>query len=411
MIFVFIETNDSPQSAIAPISQPTLTGPTPSKGEYVAAADPAGRDGGWVKITIFGLTLSSSWGNGHATPYRAILRALYRRGVRTVFYERDAPYYAAHRDFRACSYCELKLYSSWDEVRTEALRNAADSDIVINASYCPEGSRISDEVLGVDGPLHAFYDLDTPITLNALDSEGSEYLRREQIPRFELYLSFTGGRALSKLEREYCARLARPLYGCVDPDAYQRVQEREDFRCALSYLGTYAADRQQKLDDLFLEPARKRPDVPFVLAGSLYPWDWSWPNNVRRFEHIAAAEHAALYSSSRATLNITRKEMAESGYCPSGRFFEAAACGTPILTDGWHGLDSFFDLRGELCVVNSPDEVLSSLSMSDRELGQIADRARDRTLTEHTGDRRAVQLLAYCEEAYRLRHSSAEVMA
>jgi len=364
-----------------------------------------------VKITIFGLTLSSSWGNGHATPYRAILRALHRRGVRTVFYERDAPYYAAHRDFRACSYCELKLYRCWDEIRAEALRDASDSDIVITASYCAEGVRISDEVLAADGPLHVFYDLDTPITLNALASGGSDYLRRDQIPRFELYLSFTGGRVLEKLEREHGAQLARPLYGCVDPDCYLRVLVREDFRCALSYLGTYAADRQQKLDDLFLEAARRRSDLTFVLGGSLYPWNWTWPKNVKRFEHVAPGEHAALYSSSRATLNITRREMAESGYCPSGRFFEAAACGTPMLTDAWEGLDTFFDPGDELCVVNTADEVLACLSLSDGELGRMAERARNRTLAEHTGDRRAVQLLAYCEEARRRRPFAAEVAA
>lgn len=363
-----------------------------------------------MKITIFGLTLSSSWGNGHATPYRAILRALHRRGLRTVFYERDAPYYAAHRDFRACSYCELKLYSSWVEVRAEALRDVADSDIVITASYCPEGARISDDVLAINGPLHVFYDLDTPITLSALESGGSDYLRRDQIPRFELYLSFTGGRALKKLERELGAQSVQPLYGCVDPDSYGRRPVREDFRCALSYLGTYAADRQQKLDDLFLEAARCRSDWSFVLGGSLYPWNWTWPGNVKRFEHVAPSEHAALYSSSRATLNITRKEMAESGYCPSGRFFEAAACGTPILTDAWEGLDSFFEPRDQLCVVNTAKEVLSCLGLSDSELGKMAERARSRTLAEHTGDRRAAQLLAYCEEAYR-RQSLTEVTA
>jgi spore maturation protein CgeB len=364
-----------------------------------------------VKITIFGLTLSSSWGNGHATPYRAILRALHRRGVRTVFYERDAPYYAAYRDFRSCSYCELKLYCSWDEVRTEALRHAAESDIVINASYCPEGARISGETLNIHGPLHVFYDLDTPITLSAVDLGRSDYLRRDQIPRFDLYLSFTGGGVLRKLEREYGARLTMPLYGCVDPDAYRRVQPREEFRCALSYLGTYAADRQQKLDDLFLEPARRRADLPFVLGGSLYPWQWTWPENVKRFEHVAPGEHAALYSSARATLNITRKEMAESGYCPSGRFFEAAACGTAILTDMWQGLESFFDVQDELCVVHTADEVLACFDRNDGDLGEIGARARGRTLAEHTGDRRAEQLLAYCEEAYRRRKSTAEVTA
>jgi spore maturation protein CgeB len=364
-----------------------------------------------LKITIFGLTLSSSWGNGHATPYRAILRALYKQGARSVFYERDTPYYSSHRDFRTTEYCDLKLYSRWENIRAEALQDVADSDMVINASYCPEGARISDEVLDVAGPLHVFYDLDTPITLNALASEGSDYLRLDQIPQFDLYLSFTGGRILQKLEHDFSAQIARPLYGCVDPDAYQRVGLREEFRCSLSYLGTYAPDRREKLNELFLEPARRSNDSQFVLAGALYPPEWSWPVNVRRFQHVPPGQHAALYSSSRATLNITRREMAESGYCPSGRFFEAAACGTPILTDCWEGLDTFFNLKQELCVVSDADGVLSFLGLSDGELAAIAERARSRTLAEHSGDRRAQQLLAYCEEAYRRRYSAREVMA
>jgi len=368
-------------------------------------------DGARVKITIFGLTLSSSWGNGHATPYRAILSALHRRGARAIFYEQDAPYYAVHRDFHSSPDCDLKLYSCWEDVRAAALSDAAESDIVINASYCPDGARISDEVLEIEGPLHVFYDLDTPITLNALASQGSDYLRGDQIPRFELYLSFTGGRVLEELERHYGAQLARPLYGCVDPEAYQRVAAHKAFRCWLSYLGTYAPDRQQKLNELFLEPAHRCPGWPFVLAGSLYPRDRTWPENVKRFEHVAPNRHAALYSSSRATLNITRREMADSGYCPSGRFFEAAACGTPILTDWWEGLDAFFDPEQELCVVRNAEDVLACLSMSDVELRAKAERARNRTLSEHTGECRAGQLLAHCEEAYRHNKPVREVMA
>jgi spore maturation protein CgeB len=364
-----------------------------------------------VKITIFGLTLSSSWGNGHATPYRAILRALRRQGTCVVFYERDVPYYACRRDFDACDYCELRMYSSWDEIRQQALRDVRESDIVINASYCSEGARVSDEVLEIDGPLHVFYDLDTPVTLSALASAGADYLRLNQIPGFDLYLSFTGGPVLDTLEREYGAQLARPLYGCVDPDVYVRVELREEFRCSLSYLGTYAPDRQQKLDDLFLEPARRRNDLAFVLAGSMYPRQWVWPENVKRFEHVAPAEHPALYSSSSATLNITRKEMSESGYCPSGRFFEAAACGTPIVTDWWEGLDTFFHPGNELLVVNSADEVLSALKQGDSELRGIGERARERTLSEHTGERRAAQLLTHCEEAYHKKNSAKEVVA
>ena len=374
-----------------------------------------------MKITIFGLTISSSWGNGHATPYRAILRALDRRGHRVSFFEKDVEYYARRRDFAACPYCDLVLYSSWDGVRTRALAEAAASDAVMVASYCPDGARITDLLLELARPLKVFYDLDTPITLRNLAEAdpgsptsppsarwggGLPYLRRDQIAGFDLYLSFTGGGILQELEQSWGARLARPLYGCVDPDVHGRVAARDRFRCALSYMGTYAADRQHKLDALLLEPARRRPQEAFVLAGSMFPRQWSWPANVRRFEHVAPADHPALYSSSRLTLNITRDGMARYGYCPSGRFFEAAACGTPLITDTWEGLESFFTPGEELIVAHTAEDVLAAVACSDDQLSRLAARARQRTLDGHTGDRRAQQLLAYFEEAGALQHNT-----
>jgi spore maturation protein CgeB len=352
-----------------------------------------------LKLVIFGLTLSSSWGNGHATPYRAILRALRRMGHRIVFYEKDVPYYALRRDFHDCEFCDLVLYRDWDEIRAQALNDVRNADAVIHASYCPEGARIIDEVAGVIGGLHVFYDLDTPITLAKLAEGSAEYLRSDQIPNFDLHLSFTGGRILHELEHHWGARRARPLYGCVDPEVYRRVQEQQEFRCLLGYMGTHAQDRQEKLNHLFLQAARQLPSEQFVLAGSLYPREWQWPDNVRHFDHVAPARHPALYSSSCFTLNITRGDMARGGYCPSGRFFEAAACGTPIISDWFDGLDSFFRPGKEIAVVHDPQQVLAVLKMPEQERDAMAQRARERTLAEHTGDRRAEQLLEYLREA------------
>jgi spore maturation protein CgeB len=352
-----------------------------------------------VKITVFGLTISSSWGNGHATPYRALIRALNRLGHRVHFFEKDVPYYSARRDFDSCDYCELTLYPDWNSIRDQALSTAADSDVVITASYLPEGQRINDEILDLAGPLRVFYDLDTPVTLKNLRQSGLEYIAAEQVSAFDLVLSFTGGRAITELEQGYAARMVRPLYGCVDPDDYQRVEPSQNFLCDLSYMGTYSADRQNKVDQLLLEPSRRHPEKQFLLAGALYPWEWQCPENVRRIDHIAPSDHARFYSSSRITLNITRGDMAANGWCPSGRFFEAAACGTPLITDAWEGLDSFFDLESELRVVTSAENVEASLQMSDTELQAMAARARQRTLDEHTGIVRAKELLGYLEEA------------
>lgn len=362
-----------------------------------------------LKFTIFGLTISSSWGNGHATPYRAILKALHRRGHQIVFYEKDTDYYAKRRDFSACDDCSLVLYRSWDEVRLRALADANESEAVIVGSYCPEGARIADEILSLSRPLRIFYDLDTPVTLHNLETQGVAYLRKEQMPAWDLYLSFTGGGILDELQSRWRVRRARPLFGCVDPEVHFRVAARPEFQCILSYMGTYAADRQEKVDALFLEPARRGPEAQFVLAGSLYPWEWQWPANVRILEHVSPADHPALYSSSRLTLNVTRDGMAKFGYCPSGRFFEAAACGTPIVTDWWEGLHTFF-ADDELFVAHNADHVLDALAAPDAERARLAERARQHTLDEHTGERRAGQLLEYMEESRRP-NSRAEAVA
>jgi spore maturation protein CgeB len=352
-----------------------------------------------VKFVIFGLTISSSWGNGHATPYRAILGALHRMGHDIHFFEKDVPYYRARRDFDSAEYCRLTFYDNWQNVRPSALAEARDADVVITASYLPEGRRINDEILALGRPLRIFYDLDTPVTLGQLESGQADYVRPDQLPEFDLVLSFTGGPILDHLESQLGARRARPLYGCVDPGDYLRVARSAEFACDLSYMGTYSPDRQHQLDALFLQPARRHPEKQFVLAGSLYPWNWRWPENVRRLEHVAPRQHSSFYSSSRITLNITRGEMARWGWCPSGRFFEAAACGTPLITDWWEGLDTFFDVARDLRVVSRAEQVQQALAIPDAELHTLARHARQRTLDDHTGRVRAQQLLGYLEEA------------
>jgi spore maturation protein CgeB len=351
-----------------------------------------------MKIVIFGLTLSSSWGNGHATPYRALLRGLHRLGHEVTFYEKDVEYYYWRRDFREVDYCELVLYLEREDVRQRALSDAAEADAVIIGSFCPEGARIADEVLALAKPLKVFYDLDTPVTLKELARGDLEYVRRDQLPAYDLVLSFTGGAVLEQLESRWGVRVARPLYGCVDPDVYQRVAPSGDFTCGLSYMGTHSRDREQKLRELFLDVAARQPSDDFLLAGTMYPTDWDFPANVRRVDHVGPARHPEFYSSSRATLNLTRGDMAANGWCPSGRFFEAAACGTPLFSDWFAGLEDFFTDGEELRIVRSTEDVIAAMQLSDAELSRMASRARERTLEQHAGLRRARELLGFLEQ-------------
>jgi spore maturation protein CgeB len=352
-----------------------------------------------MKLVIFGLTVSSSWGNGHATLWRALIGALARRGVRVTFFERDAPYYARHRDLWALKGAELVLYAEWAQVAHRAMTEARSADAVIVTSYCPDG-RAACALACASGRSAVFYDMDTPVTLARLAAgESVDYLPQEGLGGFDLVLSYTGGEALVRLERELGARKALPLYGHVDPHAHRPAPRAPRYACDLSYLGTYAADRQPAVNALFAEPARLRPELRFLLGGSGYDDKFPWSANIFFLDHVAPPEHAAFFASSRLTLNVTRRDMAQMGWCPSGRLFEAAACGAPILSDAWEGLELFFAPGDEILTASTTEEALAALDRSDAELAAIAQAGRERTLERHTSDHRAGELLDYLARA------------
>lgn len=354
-----------------------------------------------MKLVIFGLTISSSWGNGHATIWRGLLRAFIRRGHKVVFFERDVPYYAgSHRDLHEIPGGELCLYQDWAEVLPRVEQDLADADVGMVTSYCPDGIAAAEYVLASSVPRRVFYDLDTPVTLAALKSgKPLSYIGPRGLADFDLVLSYTGGRALPALQRELGARRVAPLYGSVDPDLHQPVPPADAYRADLSYLGTYAEDRQLALDQMFIQTARRLPNQRFLIGGAQYPADFPWTENIYFVRHVPPPDHPAFYSSSRLTLNVTRRAMAEMGYCPSGRLFEAAACGAPILSDWWEGLDLFFNPGAEILVAQTTDDAVTALELSPSELARIARQARERTLAEHTADRRALELEVALEKA------------
>lgn len=352
-----------------------------------------------MKLVVFGLTVSSSWGNGHATLWRGLIRALARRGVQVVFFERDVPYYAHHRDLWALPAGELVLYPDWATAADRARAEVRSADAVMVTSYCPDG-RAAADLACAEGRRSVFYDMDTPVTLARLSAgEAVDYLPTAGLGGFDLVLSYTGGEALQRLERELGARRALPLYGHVDPQAHRPAPADPRYACDLSYLGTYAADRQPAVTALFAEPARLRPGRRFLLGGSGYDTSLPWQDNIFFLDHVAPPEHAAFFASSRLTLNVTRRDMAQMGYCPSGRLFEAAACGAPILTDTWEGLDLFFEPGREILAAATTEDALAAIDLGDADLAAIARAARERTLDQHTSDHRAAELIGYLAHA------------
>lgn len=347
-----------------------------------------------MKAVFLGLSITSSWGNGHATNYRALLRALQARGHDVVFLEREVPWYAANRDFDAPF---VRLYASPDELQERYEDDVRAADVTVVGSFVPEGVRVGEWVLETARAPVAFWDIDTPVTAEKLARADHEYLTPELAGSYDIYLSFTGGPLLEQLG----ARRPRPFYCMVDPDVYRPVQAESRF--ALGYLGTYSDDRQPALERLLLEPARRLPGLRFVVGGPQYPDTSRWPANVEHVEHVPPPEHPRFYASQRLTLNVTRQAMLAAGWSPSVRLFEAAACAVPVVSDWWPGLDAFFVPGEEVLVARTADDVVQILGEADDDqLAAIAAAARRRVLAEHTAERRAEQLEAEVAELARV---------
>ena len=344
-----------------------------------------------MKLVVLGLSLSSSWGNGHATTYRSLLGAFARRGHEVVFLERDVPWYAgSNRDLVDPDFCRLAFYGGLAELDGFAAE-VAGADAVVVGSYVPEGRAVGAWVQRHARGVTGFYDIDTPVTVAALERGACEYLSPELIPGYRLYLSFTGGPMLGRLAREFGSPGPRALYCCVDPGRYRPWTG--EMRWDLSYLGTYSDDRQPALERLLLDPARRAPHLRFCVAGPQYPAGIAWPANVERFEHVGPADHAEFYGVSRYTLNVTRADMVRAGWSPSVRLFEAAACGTPIVSDPWDGLDAVFAPGRDILVARDGDAVLAALTaLPEAERRALGAAGRARVMEAHTAEHRAAEL-------------------
>ena len=344
-----------------------------------------------MKIVIYGLTITSAWGNGHATTYRSLVKALARLGHRVRFIEKDVEWYRNNRDLPEPEFCSVRLYDDWRSEARSLVREASDADAVVVGSYFPDAIVATRALLEADyGPL-LFYDIDTPITMSRLRAGGCcEYLDSALIPAYSAYLSFTGGPILEEIEREFGSPQAVPFYCSVDPAHYRPRAVKREYKCDLSYLGTYAEDRQPKLTRLLNETAELLPELKFVVAGAMYPKEVTWSRNVRRMTHVAPPEHPVFYSSSRFTLNLTRDDMVAAGYSPSVRLFEASACGATILSDNWPGLSQFLTPGEEILLPRDAQETADILTeISDAQRLRIGERARERILEEHTSIHRA----------------------
>ncbi|OHB56632.1 MAG: glycosyltransferase [Planctomycetes bacterium GWF2_50_10] len=347
-----------------------------------------------MNIMIFGLSITSSWGNGHATTYRSLVKGLWHLGHKVTFLEKDQPWYASNRDMPESGHCRIILYNDFAQIMREMAKEVQKADLVIVGSFVDNGIEVGSWILDLANGITAFYDIDTPVTLAKMAAGDYQYLSPSLIPRYDLYLSFTGGPVLEELEDEYHAKTARQFFCSVDSDLYSPCMISRDYE--LGYMGTFSPDRQDKLDKLMLTPARSHDQKRFIVAGPQYPEDIQWPANVERVVHIPPGRHSQFYCSQKMTLNITRTDMIKLGHSPSVRMFEAAACCTPVITDYWPGLEMIFEPEKEILVANDSDDVQRYMTeMTAASLEKIAANALAKVIKHHNSTQRAGQLIDY----------------
>lgn len=350
-----------------------------------------------MKFVIIGLSVTSSWGNGHATTYRALLGELELLGHDILFLEKDVPYYAGNRDLPQPQFCRLGLYKTNEELKEKYEKEVSEADVVIVGSYVPQGVEVGQWAISTAKGITAFYDIDTPVTLTKLGRKDYEYLTPELIQKYDLYLSFSGGPILDHLENHYGSLMARALYCSVDPDSY--FPEENEKKWKMGYLGTYSDDRQPTVNELLIKPAQEFPKEKFVVAGPQYPESINWPENVGRIDHLPPAEHRKFYNTQDFTLNVTRQDMIKAGYSPSVRLFEAAACGVPIISDYWEGIESLFEPEKEILIAKDSTQVIDYFkNIDEKERKEIGERARQKVLKSHTAKVRAKELVKYVKE-------------
>jgi spore maturation protein CgeB len=315
-----------------------------------------------------------------------------------LFLECDKPWYAAHRDLPDPPFCPTRLYADLTDLQARFTPAVRDADLVLIGSFVPDGVAVARWALATATGLTAFYDIDTPVTLAKLARGDAEYLSPDLIPCFDLYLSFTGGPVLAELERRWRAKRARAFYCLVDEEAYTPAPVERRF--ALGYLGTYSPDRQPALEELLLEPARRLAEERFCVAGPQYPEAIAGPPNVELVRHLPPTEHPRFYCAQRFTLSITRADMLRAGWSPSVRLFEAGACGVPVITDVWPGIEVLFRPGHDILVARTAADVVRILrETTAAERDRVGERLRARVLALHTAAQRAEELEAELEAA------------
>ena len=349
------------------------------------------------RIAFYGSSLLSSYWNGAATYYRGLLAALARLGYDVTFYEPDVHDRQAHRDTDPPDWCKVVVWDGTPEGLTRAAARAAEADIVVKASGVGhEDDRLLAEVMDAarPGAIRVFWDVDAPATLAELQAAPDHPLRR-MLPALDLVLTYGGGDPVVRDYRALGARQVAPIYNALDPATHRPTNPEPRFEADLAFLGNRLPDRDARVREFFLGPAEALPDCRFLIGGAGWG-DVAMPANVRKLGHVPTANHNAFNATPRMVLNIARDSMAQTGFSPATRVFEAAGAGACLITDAWEGIELFLEPGREILVARDGAEVAAHLREVTRDDAErIGQAALRRVRADHSYDRRA-------EEAHRL---------
>ena len=347
-----------------------------------------------MKIAFYGSSLLSSYWNGAATYYRGLLSALAARGYDVTFYEPDAFDRQQNRDIDPPDWAKVVVYPATEPAAREVAARAAEADVVVKAS----GVGVFDDLL-----LHAaiaaarphavriFWDVDAPATLAELKTDPAAALHAA-LPALDLVLTYGGGPPVVNAYERFGARLCRPIYNGLDPATHHPAPSEPRFAADLSFLANRLPDREARVERFFLQPAAQLPGRRFLIGGSGWG-DKSMPANVRKAGHVGTADHNAFNGSSLAVLNVARESMADVGFSPATRVFEAAGAGACLITDAWEGIELFLTPGEEVLVARDGQDVAEHLAaLTPKRARSIGEAARQRALAEHTYARRAAEV-------------------
>ncbi len=346
-----------------------------------------------MKIFVFGSSITSSYWNGAATYYRGIYRNLARLGHSITFAEPDVYRRQQNRDPGDYSYVESVVYSTPGDL-PEMFSRAAGADLIIKHSGVGADDAELEFAVARDietDALRAFWDVDAPATLARVENNPADPFR-ELIPEYDFIFTYGGGPPVVEHYLKLGARNCHPIYNALDPDTHHPVAKDVAYECDLVLVANRLPDRERRVEQFFLRAAELAPDLRFILGGE--GWGGKQlPGNVRLIGHVGTGAHNRVNCSARMVLNLNRDSMANVGFSPPTRVFEAAGAAACLITDAWTGIDTFFEPGKEILVACSAEEIVSLLRNTTAEQArEIGEAMRRRALRDHTYAQRAEQV-------------------